>query len=274
MRKAASKPSIQPSMGILKLQQGEQKFKLTRHAPSSPELNYFVKHFWIIQWDLCERDEHVQAVIPNPCANLVVEPNQTAIYGVSSHKFTHRIEGKGSVCGVKFRPGGLYPFVQIPLSQLTNRSMPIHTITPITPSRIEAELLTIQDASKMAECAEFYLFPKLPSPDPSVMLVNQIVDYISTNQDLTRVDQVSDYFDINARQLQRLFNQYVGVPPKWVIKINRLQNAAESMDYNDYNDLINLSNDLGYYDQSHFIKDFKSIIGLTPDEYIKQRQPI
>ncbi|MOA57975.1 DNA-binding transcriptional activator FeaR [compost metagenome] len=72
---------------------------------------------------------------------------------------------------------------------------------------------------------------------------------------------------MNKRKLQRLFSQYVGVSPKWVLKLYRLQNAAEAMETGSERDWIKLSQDLGYYDQSHFIRDFKAMIGRTPDEY-------
>lgn len=77
--------------------------------------------------------------------------------------------------------------------------------------------------------------------------------------------------DLSPRSLQRLFKQYVGVNPKWVIRLYRLQNVAEMLEGLDHQDVLELAMDMGYYDQSHFIRDFKAVIGKTPEVYIKER---
>lgn len=86
---------------------------------------------------------------------------------------------------------------------------------------------------------------------------------------MLRVDQISAYWKLHTRKLQRLFHQYVGISPKTVIQLYRLQNAAECIERGLTSDLTELSQDLGYHDQSHFIRDFKSIMGSTPEEYLQ-----
>lgn len=76
------------------------------------------------------------------------------------------------------------------------------------------------------------------------------------DRSITRVEHLTEQFDINARALQRLFDRYVGVSPKWVIHRYRLQEAT-------------LSQELGFYDQAHFIKPFKALIDITPNAYAK-----
>ena len=88
---------------------------------------------------------------------------------------------------------------------------------------------------------------------------------------ITRVQQVSQKFHLAVRSLQRLFNQYVGVSPKWVIKRYRLHEAAEQLNTGRNVDWHKLVFDLGYFDQAHFIKDFMTIIGRTPAEYARHQ---
>src|SRR5690242_1093249 len=88
--------------GILNPKFAETKFQLTRHFPTE-DLAFFVMRYWIIRWDLDE--PHVQETLPYPCVNLVFEKNRTRVYGVERGKSASRIEGKGQVFGVKFRPG-------------------------------------------------------------------------------------------------------------------------------------------------------------------------
>ncbi|MGM0881788.1 MAG: DUF6597 domain-containing transcriptional factor [Bacillota bacterium] len=257
-----------PSMGILQLSEGEKKFQLTRYVPSEP-LRPFIKHYWIVSWDLDGQDPYFQDVVPNPCVNMVIEAYRSGIYGVASRKYTKKIEGKGRVFGVKFQPGGFYPFIQSPLSGLTDQSLTIESVFGAGALAFEQAIASEEDASGMIGHAEVLFLQKLPAQDETIAFINQIINCMNEDREVTRVEQICELFDINKRKLQRLFNQYVGVSPKWVIKLYRLQNAAEAMDTGSHRNWLTLSNELGYYDQSHFIKDFKSIIGKTPDEYAR-----
>lgn len=257
-----------PSMGVLGLKENSAKFSLTRHTPT-PELNPFVKHYWIIQWDLTGRPAHNQDVVPNPCVNLVVQSGRTAFYGVPKGVYSHRLEGKGTVFGIKFKPGGFFPFVKRPLSVLSGKSFGTSEILGIGPAEIEKAILSKQAPEEMIALAEEMLQPRLPSPDDKVTFINEIIEYVQADRQVTTVDQMCSFSGLNKRALQRLFSQYVGVRPKWIIKLSRLQNAAEMMDYETYEDGMKLAMELGYYDQSHFIKDFKSVIGKTPEEYMR-----
>jgi AraC-like DNA-binding protein len=255
-----------PSMGILNLNSGEQKFQLSRYAPSE-DIGFFVKHFWIVKWDLTGQEPYLQDVIPNPCVNLLIEPTKTGIYGAAKYKYSYLIKGKGCVVGVKFKPGGFYPFTKQPVSGLVDNPMAIHNVFDIEAHTLEDTILSHAEDAKMVELVEGFIRPKLPEKDPTVTLINRIIDQIVEDQEITKVDDICKIFAINKRKLQRLFDQYVGISPKWVIKLYRLQNAAETIDLDKNHDLLKLAVDLGYHDQSHFIKDFKAVIGKTPDEY-------
>ncbi|WP_054954911.1 helix-turn-helix domain-containing protein [Paenibacillus dakarensis] len=257
-----------PSMGVLHLAENSSQFSLIRCEPSAA-FRPFIKHYWMIHWDLTGKPAHHQDVVPNPCVNLVVESGKTAIYGVSKSVHSHHLEGSGSVFGIKFKPGGFYPFIKKPLSALTDQSIGTADVLGISPADMEQLILSKQKPEQQVACIEQLLLPCLPPPDQTVNHINQIIDHIIQNPALTTVEQLCEWAHLNKRTLQRMFSQYVGVHPKWVIKLYRLQHAAERMDYRTHEDLLKLSVDLGYYDQSHFIKDFKSIVGKTPEEYMR-----
>ena len=69
-----------------------------------------------------------------------------------------------------------------------------------------------------------------------------------------------------ARELDHLFREYVGVKPKWVLERIRLHEAAERMADGE-SDWPALALDLGYFDQAHFIKAFKAVVGRSPADY-------
>ncbi|WP_181150847.1 helix-turn-helix transcriptional regulator [Paenibacillus sp. PCH8] len=262
---------VRPSMGLLNLNKGDQRYQLTRHLPCEA-LRPFVKHYWRVTWDLTGLEVYLQHVVPNPCVNLVVERNNTYFFGPSGRKFSYLVSGKGSAFGVKFKPGGFYPFLRVPVSSLYGQPMDVSSILDTTAGALEERLLGQgYDADKISYIDQL-LHAHLPTEDTQARLVSDIVQQIEQNREMLRVDDLSSYWNIHKRKLQRLFNQYVGIGPKTVIKLYRLQNAAELMDHGLHCDLVKLSQDLGYHDQSHFIRDFKSIIGNTPEEYLNSKQ--
>jgi AraC-like DNA-binding protein len=77
---------------------------------------------------------------------------------------------------------------------------------------------------------------------------------------------------MTPRSLQRLFRRYVGIGPKWVLSRYRLQDAAAAIDAGEATDLATLAADLGWFDQAHFSRDFREVVGVTPSQYLAQAQ--
>ncbi len=255
--------------GILNLKAGEKKFQLSRHLPAQ-DLRFFIERYWIVRWDLRGQEPYVQETLPYPCVNVVFEQDATRVYGVETGKFFRVLEGKGHVFGIKFKPGAFYPFVKTPISRLTNSTMSFSDAFGVPCTRLEEAILSQEHEGAMVEIAETFLRERLPERDEHVRAINQIVDVIIAHRDITKVDDLVDRLHLNKRAVQRLFQQYVGVSPKWVIKRYRLHEVAEQLSRGDMTDWTTLAGDLGYFDQAHFIKDFKALVGKTPAEYVKQ----
>jgi AraC-like DNA-binding protein len=96
--------------------------------------------------------------------------------------------------------------------------------------------------------------------------VIEIFRLILRDPSLLRVEQLAERLGRSPRALQRLFREYVGVTPKWVLQRLRLHEAAERM-MDGAGDWAALALDLGYFDQAHFINDFRRVVGRSPGEY-------
>ncbi|MBE3561963.1 MAG: helix-turn-helix transcriptional regulator [Ktedonobacteraceae bacterium] len=251
--------------GILRHKAGERKFRLARYLPAQ-DLSLFVEFYWSVTWDLRGQEPYAQEVLPYPSVHLVFEKGQTQIFGVMTGRFTRLLENAGRVFSVKFRPGGFYPFVRRPVSTFTNATLSCQDAFGVDDRALEEAVLALEDEGAM-QVVEDFLRTRLPEEDERVKEVNCIVDYIIAHPEIIKVDDVLSHFDLNKRALQRLFNQYVGVSPKWVIKRYRLHEAVERLAASQTVDGTEIAQDLGYFDQAHFIKDFKAIIGKTPREY-------
>jgi AraC-like DNA-binding protein len=94
---------------------------------------------------------------------------------------------------------------------------------------------------------------------------------IAVDRTITTVEQVLHRWRLGKRMLQRLFNEYVGVGPKWVINRYRLHEAIERLAGDPPKDWTQLALELGYFDQAHFIRDFKALVGRPPAAYVRQQ---
>ncbi|MGI8687330.1 MAG: AraC family transcriptional regulator [Thermomicrobiales bacterium] len=247
---------------------GENKFRLSLHPPSQ-DLDFFIEHYWIVTWDLSGQEPYRSETLPHPCIHLVIEKERSRIFGATTGKFSYLLEGKGQVFGIKFRPGAFYPFVKSPVSQFTDASINLRDAFGMDGNALEAAILAQEDGKKMIALAENFLRARLPERDENVAVITRIVDRIIADRTITRVDDIVCRLNLNKRTLQRIFRQYVGVSPKWVIKQYRLHEAAERLADGGGVDGSNLALDLGYFDQAHFIKDFKAIVGRAPAEYAR-----
>ncbi|UKS25663.1 AraC family transcriptional regulator [Paenibacillus sp. HWE-109] len=258
--------------GILQAEAGKQKFSLNRYQPS-PDLALYIEHYWVVRWDLRGQDPFRQVILSYPNVNISFEQEQQGIYagvyGVPKKTYARLLQDTGIVFGVKFHPGGFYPFWKQPVSMLTGEILSIQEAFGVETTDMTQKMFAMEHGEDMIPLVEQFLRDRLPEPDEQVALIRRIVQAAITNKEILQVEDMAHTFGINKRTLQRLFNRYVGVSPKWVIGRYRLQEAAELMEKGGMPDWSKLSQDLGYYDQAHFIKTFKSMIGKSPEEYVK-----
>jgi AraC-like DNA-binding protein len=246
--------------GILDPDAARRHFRLTRYPPSA-DLADLVERHWIVEWDL--EMPFTQELVTHPCVNLVFEAHVALIHGVITGRGAKEIAGHSKAVGVKFRPGGFHPFLPIPAWRLTDNAMTLEEAFGANPHA--AVLAAGSDRAQIAVVEDF--LRGLPrAPDPLVAEVVEIFRLILRDPSLLRVDQLAARLGRSPRALQRLFREYVGVTPKWVLQRLRLHEAAERMRDGD-GDWASLALDLGYFDQAHFINDFRRVVGRSPGEY-------
>ena len=261
--------------GVLRPDLAATHLRLTRHKPSEA-LAPFVDYYWIPRWDLRGKPSYEQTILPHPNVHLVFEASGAGIFGVDRRLFTRTLSGLGLALGVRFTAGGFRPFWQAPISQLTDRVVPAARLFG---SRAEQARQAIMcdgafevgdfaaDDARMIGYAEALLGSVLPERDPLAEQVAALVSRITDDPGLRRVDELSAASGMTARTLQRLFADYVGVSPKWVMRRARLHEAAEHADSGEPVDWASLASDLGYADQAHLTRDFTLTIGVPPSRY-------
>ena len=251
-------------LGILGVR--DVDFGLERFAPS-PDLAALVERHWLVTWILQEGREGSITLLPQPCVNVVLDRGQLAIAGVGRDRFTYAYRGVGRVFGVKFRPGAFLPFLGEPVSTITDRTLPAERLWGPAAAELAGELAGLPHVEQLIAAAEGFLRARWPPPDPQVELVGRIVSALLHDREIARVEDVARRFELRPRTLQRLFARYVGVSPKFVLRRYRLHEAAAALAREQHRPWAEVAAELGYFDQSHFIRDFTAAIGLTPVAY-------
>jgi len=248
--------------GILRPHEGRRHFRLTRELPS-PDLDPWVERHWMVEWDLDE--PYTQELLNHPTINVAVEPQTAGVYGIRTERDRKTIAGAGRVVGIKFRPGAFQPFYGRSVHQLTNRVLPLSAVFGRDGDEL-AEAVRAEPDGPFA-VMEAFLRTRLPAPDPSLEVLADIVRTMLEDPAVVRVDQLAARHAMSPRTLQRLFRRYVGVSPKWVLRRYRLHEAAERIAEGRDGDWAATALELGYFDQAHFIRDFKALVGASPAQY-------
>lgn len=258
--------------GIVHAEAGRDKFKLSRYEPG-PALRPFVEHYWAITYELPEGISHTQTVLSYPNVHLAFESDEEGrralVYGIPSRPFVRELRGAGQALGVKFRAGGFFPFWRRDVSRLTGTTLTVTEVFGDAAGSWMDAVLDAGDAAAMAEQAERALLSQLPERDEQAELAERIVREVMNDLGVTKVEHMCERSGLSIRHLQRLFRKYVGVTPKWVIKRFRLQEVADRLESDVSVQWAELADQLGYFDQAHFIKDFKSVLGQSPSAYRK-----
>lgn len=231
----------------------------------------------MVRWDLTDQPAHVQETAPHPNVYLVFDHDRLEVSGVSTKKFSRTLEGEGRAFGVKFRPGGFRPFLAEPVSRLTDRILPARKIFGPEADRMENTLIRTGDDSEILHHVHAFLIERAPPLDRSIDTAASLVEQILATPDIKTVEDLARVSAMNKRAMQRLFREYVGVPPKWVIRRYRLHELIARLNSGEVLDWADLAAELGYFDQAHLINDFKAIVGRSPTQYrlgARDRHPL
>lgn len=257
--------------GVVGVAQSQSMFDLQRFFPSE-HLKHFIEHYWLISWSLPEGVEHRQQVISHPCVHLTFLTDNSTITGIVSKRFEHTLSGQGNLVGVRFTPAGFFAFAQaagLKMADITDNVFNIERFFDVDAKAFETEILALDKAADKTQMIETRLFSQMPELDENVIRVNDMLQQIEADKNLLKVADMCQKFGLEERQLQRLFGKYIGISAKWIVNRYRIHEALEQVEMADDINWSDMALRLGYYDQSHFIKDFKSLIGQSPNEYMQ-----
>ena len=256
--------------GILQPRTSARYFDYRSH-PSGVRLGAFVSNFWTVTWDLTE--PYVAQVLPSPCVNVSVTNTEADVTGLVRKRYDRRLQGRGFVVGARFRPACFRPLYGRPVVELTDTHAPIATVLGRDTAALADRVAATDDVEIRVGLLAAFLIDDLPEPDPVAARLAQVVEETMRRPDIVRVAQVAELAELSARQLQRLFGDYVGASPKWVIDRRRMQQAAlhgaEGTD-GPGPDWSAVATELGFADQAHLTRAFAATVGRPPGAFARE----
>jgi AraC-like DNA-binding protein len=257
--------TLKAPAGLLRPQDYGDAITLHR-APATGSAAHVVELYWAVAWELPPGEVRTQETLPYPSVHLVVEDGDALVYGIPRKRFTRELAGGGSVLGIKFLPGGFRPFMQASVSSLRGQVVRGADVMNVDPAPLVEAVLAAGDVQAQAAAAEAWLGKVMPPVDPRVAEAAAAVATIAADPTVVRVEELARALTTSTRSLQRLFTEYVGVPPKWVVRRFRMHEAAARAAEGPV-DWAQLALDLGYFDQPHFVRDFTATVGMPPSRY-------
>lgn len=234
-----------------------RRFQRHTSASPSPDLAPYVARYWMVSWRYAE--PYRQLIVPNPAVHLTFQNGRATVRGVwRGHQFKV-LTGTDRVFGVAFRPAGFRPFLSAPVATITDRTIDAREVFHGDPPD-PVDVPTVED----------FLRAQRPEPDAKAEWADAIVARIAADPRVTRVGDLAHDLGMSVRSLQRLFAEYVGVGPKWVIRRYRLHEVSQRLARGEPVDWAELAAELGYADQPHFVRDFRRMFGEPPSRYAER----
>jgi len=246
------------------------------------DLSTLVKCYWTLESPK-DNNPQRQTIVPDGCMEMIfhygdlykqyIENNNSIIqprcfvFGQLTQPLDIEPTGETGIFSVRFHPSGFMPFATIPIKEMENKAVSLEKLFAKDGEEIERNILNANTTIERITLIEKFLLSRLANTDLISRIVKSTVETILTTGGQLNVYELSKQLNINRRQLERKFSSAIGLSPKQLSKTIRLQATLKMLLNKQFTSLTALAYEGEYYDQAHFIKDFKEFTGLTPKEF-------
>ncbi len=263
--------------------------EIRQYPVQHPLLRNYIKFFWELH---IENAQLNHKIIPQRNINMRFNLNETS-HSVYTDGMDHLLEdvyfsglqdrfknmhlklnGKVDVLGVCFFPDGFYPFFNIPVSEFKNQFLGVREVGLKLAKTINEQLKEAHDIAARLTILENELALLLVNGSQTPVNFRQVFNNLKKNDNTLQISEFCGKNNINMRNLERMYNKYVGVSANTYSTLNRFHTSLNLLLINDYMKLSDIAFDNGYFDQMHFIKEFKRFAGNSPKSFVKQNDSI
>jgi AraC-like DNA-binding protein len=167
--------------------------------------------------------------------------------------------------GIRFRPGGVARFLQVPMADLVDRETPLVDLWGKAAAELENAVHEAPSLGGALSVAGAWLSQRLAGRRPQVPAAQPAVEAIVAARGQVRIEAVARELGWSRRRLERAFGHDLGISPKLFARIVRLNAVLASLGGPERSRATDLALDAGYFDQAHLLRDFRDLAGATPE---------
>jgi AraC-like DNA-binding protein len=248
----------------------------------SEDLAAFVKCYWTLESPK-EAIPEKQTIVPDGClemifhygdlyaqyaedGNRIIQP-RCFVFGQLSRPLEIEPTGVTGIFSVRFLPNGFLPFATFSIREMENTAVSLERLFGKEGLEMEQQVLRTHSTFERIKLVETFLLNRLTDSETVDRIVKSTIETILTANGQLSIDELSKQTNINRRQLERKFSSTIGLSPKQLSKTIRLQATLKMLLNKNFTSLTALAYENEFYDQAHFIKDFKELTGFTPKEF-------
>jgi AraC-like DNA-binding protein len=201
----------------------------------------------------------------NKLKGMSVSGTQTAPFAINAHQ--------PKIMGVQFKPGGGYPFLGPAAREFHGTHTSLEDVWGADAERLHQRIFqapSVDDKFDILFDGLIRVAPREFAHHPAVALALQRFERCPHR---ASVAEAARDAEVSAKKFIQLFNDEVGMTPKLYLRVARFQRVVERIQFAPHIDWGDAVERHGYYDQSHFIRDFKEFTGFAPTEWLKLRGP-
>lgn len=194
----------------------------------------------------------------------------SVVSGAHGRSFAPADTGEVSVIGVHFRPGGAFPFLGAPAGELADAHVDLDALWGPAAGLLRERLCEAGTVEQRFEVLQDELFQRLRDGADRHYAVTTALEMFQKHEPGNSVSETAKYVGISQRRFIQVFKAEVGLTPKLFSRIQRFQRARRSIQHVPSPDWTSIALESGYYDQSHFIREFVEFSGMSPTEYLNR----
>lgn len=242
-----------------------------------PSLKNYVSYFWALESQTDDLSQKAFTVISNGVPGLIFQENPEAftgfederlpqlfVFGQATQSGQLHCSGSFRTIGVNFKPAALKSVFGLNANELTDQNT---SINQLVKTSLSEQLLNSSSLQQRISCFSTFLLAQANR----YACENKKLDYaIAQLQQGKRLPHVLHDVNLSERSLERLFLTHIGITPILYARICRFQTSMELLRQGHFRSLTDIAHSLGYFDQSHFIRDFKLFSGVSPRIYLRK----
>jgi AraC-like DNA-binding protein len=250
--------------------------KFTRIDPH-PQLEYLIECYWMMQDD--DPTPNIEKIIPDGFTELIF--NYGSIYKaktngewylqtpnllagqISSYFYLENTGPTGSFA-IKLKPAALTQLFNLNMDLYLDKIVDLDTFPNHELATLKEKLLPFKDEGHLKQSLDNYFLAL--SKKATLNPLKETLDLVFSSNGMASVAEMIAVAQVSERQIERLFKKYIGLSPKYysrIIRFNYIFQLIKSKK-NSWTEIVYQS---GYYDQSHFIRNFKAFTGEDPSSY-------